>query len=168
MLVTRPETWEATFTVGLEGLLLPGERLSLPGAAEALLWVGGDATLERAAATDWEAKAYYVAPVEPFLGALEEAAGVQHREVIIALAELLCLVCLAAHQHASWHARLVLYVTDNDNVRVWVNDRYAKNRMARHLACGTWRSGGSLWSRRPISGRTTTNCRTSSRERRMR
>ena len=85
VLVTRPETWEATFTVGLEGLLLPGERLSLPGAAEALLWVGGDATLERAAATDWEAKAYYVAPVEPFLGALEEAAGVQHREVTIAL-----------------------------------------------------------------------------------
>ena len=51
--MARPETWEATFTVGLEGLLSPGQRLSLPGTVERIVWVGGDATLERAAALEW-------------------------------------------------------------------------------------------------------------------
>lgn len=58
VLVTRPETWEATFTAGLEGFLNPRDRLALPGAAERVLWIGGDATLEVAAATDWGAKVY--------------------------------------------------------------------------------------------------------------
>ena len=69
VLTTRPETWEATFTVGLDGMLTPGERLSLPGASERLVWLGGDATLQCAAATDWEAKTYYVVQVAPYLQA---------------------------------------------------------------------------------------------------
>ena len=41
VLTTRPETWEATFTVALEGMLTPGERLALPGAAKRAICVGG-------------------------------------------------------------------------------------------------------------------------------
>ena len=37
VLATRPETLEATLTVGLEGLLNPRDRLALPGAAERVL-----------------------------------------------------------------------------------------------------------------------------------
>ena len=75
VLVTRPETWEATFTVGLEGLLNPRDRLALPGAAERVLWIGGDATLEVAAATDWGAKVYITFLVEPYLAALRNFTG---------------------------------------------------------------------------------------------
>ena len=134
VLVTRPETWEATFTVGLEGLINPRDRLALPGAAERVLWIGGDATLEVAAATDWGAKVYISFPVEPYLGALRDFTGTPGDDAtIISVAELLCLLSLAAVQHPSWDGRVVLYVTDNDNVRVWLGARHARNRMARHL-----------------------------------
>ena len=97
VLVTRPETWEATFTVGLEGLLNPRDRLALPGTAERVLWIGGDATLEVAAATDWGAKVYITSPVEPYLTALRDSTGTPGDEAtIISVAELLCLLSLAA------------------------------------------------------------------------
>ena len=133
VLTTRPDTWEATFTVALEGMLTPGERLALPGVAQRVTCVGGDATMTRAAATDWEAKRYLAVDVSPYLRALEEAAGLEEQETIIALAELLCLLLLAAVRAADWKGRLVLYVTDNDNVRIWILHRHARNRMARHL-----------------------------------
>ena len=134
VLVTRFETWEATFTVGLEGLLNPRDQLALPGAAGRVLWIGGDATLEVAAATDWGAKVYITFVVEPYLAALRDFIGTPGDDAtIISVAELLGLLSLAAVQHRSWDGRVILYVTDNDNVRVWLGARHARNRMARHL-----------------------------------
>ena len=45
--------WKARFTDGLEHTLSVRERLALPGAADKVVWVSGDATLERVGAIDW-------------------------------------------------------------------------------------------------------------------
>ena len=72
--------------------------------------------------------------VEPYLAALRDFTGTPGNDAtIISVAELLCLLSLAAVQHRSWDGRVVLYVRDNDNVRVWLGARHARNRMARHL-----------------------------------
>ena len=164
VLITRPETWEATFTVGLEGILNPRDRPSLPGASGRVRWVGGDATLEVAAATDWQAKVYVTFGVEPYLATLRDFTGTpDDNSTIISVAELLCLISLAAARFRDWDGRLVLYVTDNDNVRVWLSTRHARNRSARHLLrlfryleCGVT----SWWSVRTCA-LTTTNSRIS-------
>ena len=92
--------------VGLEGLLIPRDRLALPGR---VLWIGGDATLEVAAATDWGAKVYITFPVEPYLASLRDSTGTPGDEAtIISVAELLCLLSLAAVQYRSWDGRVVL------------------------------------------------------------
>ena len=64
---------------------------------------------------------YITFPVESYLTALRDPTGTTRDEAtIISVAELLCLLSLAAVQYRSWDGRVVLYVTDNDNVRVWL------------------------------------------------
>ena len=96
VLFSRGDAWEATFTVALKGMLEPRERLSLPGAADAVVWLGGDATLETCFAVDWTNSHYVLFEAEPFGAALGEAAASQEPDLIIALCELLCLVALPA------------------------------------------------------------------------
>jgi hypothetical protein len=52
-MITCSATWEAKFTHPMAGALSPREYLSLPGAADATVWVGADATLENLGAVDW-------------------------------------------------------------------------------------------------------------------
>jgi len=47
ILVQREAFWEARFTEGLEHMLSVQERLGLPGAAERVTGVTGDAALDR-------------------------------------------------------------------------------------------------------------------------
>ena len=88
------------------------------GAAERVLWIGGDATLEVAAATDWGAKVYITFPVEQYLAALRDSTGTPGDEAtIISVAELLCLLSLAAVQYRNWDGRVVLYVCHRQRQR---------------------------------------------------
>ena len=129
----RPETWTANFTTGFLAMLLPRERLALPGETERLIWTGGDSTLDRMGCADWSAKMYGVmqvdqvaGPLQAFLG--DEATG----ELMIALGELFCLIILAVTRASAWDGMLVLYVTDNENANSWLKKRRARNRLARY------------------------------------
>eukprot|EP00971_Amphidinium_carterae_P164063 3252646-Amphidinium_carterae.1 len=133
VLTARPETWTVTFTNGLTQLLDPHERVEIPGESARVIWLGGDATLTRGAAIDWTHRVYTHYAVQEALARLAEAAGEPDEEAMIALAELQVVVCLTAVQGAAWAGHLVINVTDNMNVRYWVNHRRAKNRLARHL-----------------------------------
>ena len=62
VLVARPERWSATFLTGVTGLLQPRERLSLPGAKDQVVWLGGDATLEVAGQVDCQEMIFHPQP----------------------------------------------------------------------------------------------------------
>ena len=47
---------------------------------------------------------------------------------IISVMELLAFVVLACHRRTEWTGELVLYVTDNMNVRTWLHKRRPRNR----------------------------------------
>ena len=60
---------------------------------------------------------YITFQVEPYLAALRDFTGTPgDDETINSVAELLCLLSLAAVQFRSWDGRVVLYVKDNDNM----------------------------------------------------
>eukprot|EP00971_Amphidinium_carterae_P184310 3659119-Amphidinium_carterae.1 len=128
VLTSRPETWAVAFTNGLKQLLDPHERMEIPGEDQNIVWLGGDATLTRGAAIDWTNEIYVHYPVQEALAYLAEAAGEETEEAMIALAELQVVVCLVALQSSAWAGKLVLNVTDNMNVKNWVNHRRARNR----------------------------------------
>ena len=135
VLVARPKTWAENFTNTLAGMLKPRERLALPGVADKVIWLGGDATMDICGTVQWDTKEYCRFEVQPYLARLAAIADTEEPEIIIAIAELACLVVFAAAkcQSGAWHQRLVLYVGDNQNVRSWTRRRTARNRMARHL-----------------------------------
>ena len=133
VMTARPESWGRTFVNSFTGMLEPRERLGVPGAAERVIWIGGDATPTVAGQIDWDAKLYARQDVVPYLEALKEAAGAEEEWIIIALTELFCIVAMTAERGADWVDRLVLYVGDNQNVQRWVETRHARNRLARHL-----------------------------------
>ena len=66
LIVARPQLWDTQFCNSVDGVLPPLERLSLPGAAERVVWVGGDATPERIGVVDWTGKCGAVVDVRPF------------------------------------------------------------------------------------------------------
>ena len=91
-----------------------------------MVWVSGEATLERIACIDWTNRTALVDTVEPYHDALRELAAVSdegvppEEEVIIAIAELITFLALAAASTALWRGRLVLYTGDNMNVHQWL------------------------------------------------
>eukprot|EP00969_Alexandrium_andersonii_P058295 2567515-Alexandrium_andersonii.AAC.1 len=54
-------------------------------------------------------------------------------ETIIAVAELLGFVALAAARAAEWRGRVVAYIGDNQNVRSWLRGRAPRCPPARQL-----------------------------------
>ena len=56
ILLADEEQWEASFVGAFSGVLSLNERLALPGRQCKLIWVTGDATLERVATVDWTRK----------------------------------------------------------------------------------------------------------------
>ena len=53
VLIADPAQWEASFVGSFSGVLSVNERLALPGRKVRVVWVTGDATLERLATVDW-------------------------------------------------------------------------------------------------------------------
>ena len=129
------EAWQSTFTGAFAGMLSLPERLALLGQASRVRRIGGDATLDRLGSIDWgnategEAPSFIIQDPGPLLNHLERAPGCSGDfDTMIALLELLAYVVLAA-----WVGLLVLYVTDNQNTKTWLQRRRAGHPVARHL-----------------------------------
>ena len=127
--------YEGSFEGAFTDMLSARELLALPGKAEALRWVGGDATLDVVGTLDWKSKRYMREPAKEILEVLRWAPELQDEEVKIkiALAELVCYVGYAAAEGQSWGGEVIAYATDNMNVRAWLTSRKAKCALARHL-----------------------------------
>ena len=98
VLVTARPQWATRFSNSLTGALTTSERLAPPGAAARVVWVTGDATLERIACIDWTHRIALVDTVEPYHESLRKLATASEEgvppeeEVIIAIAELITYV----------------------------------------------------------------------------
>ncbi|CAE8601345.1 unnamed protein product, partial [Polarella glacialis] len=62
-----------------------------------------------------------------------ETGAVEEEHIIISVVEFLTFIAFAAAEAGNWHDKIIHYVTDNDNVRAWLNKSRTKNRLARHL-----------------------------------
>ena len=91
--MTTRSQWATRFSNSLTGALTTSERLALPGAAARVVWVTGDATLERIACVDWTHWLALVDTVEPYheplrqLATASEEGVTPEEEVIIAIAD---------------------------------------------------------------------------------
>ena len=79
--------------------------------------VGGDATLGRFGAVDWDSKRFMVEDTSRFVEALSTFAAEHDHVEIIAVMELLAFVVFAAQESPTWSGLVVFYVTDNQNER---------------------------------------------------
>ena len=109
---------QTSFSAVFEKLLPVRERLALPGATTRARITGGDATLGRIVAVDWSGKVFHASTVGRFQEALRAVAYQGDETEIISVMELLAFVVLACHRGPSWSGEVVLYVTDNSNVRL--------------------------------------------------
>ena len=66
--------WQDTFTAGLAALLPPLEILAMPSWMGRGQWIGGDATLDKVGAIDWNTKEFLVTDAEPLMQQLRAAA----------------------------------------------------------------------------------------------
>ena len=126
ILVEDVENWRNTFTQKSAGVLSTVERMSMPSEKEKMVWTGGDATKERVAAIDWNAKAFIAEDVDYYYDRLKDKMVGATEDIIIAVAELICFTLLASLRGEGWMNRVVVYVSDNQNVATWINSRYSK------------------------------------------
>ena len=110
-----------------EKLLPIREKLALPARTRI---TGGDAALDRIGAVDWGAKVFHASTVGKYKEALQAVASFEDEADIISIMELLAFVVLACHRQSQWDGELVLYVTDNANLRSWLHKRRPGNRVA--------------------------------------
>ena len=103
---------------------------ALPGATARTRITGGDATLDRIGAMDWKAKMFHADYVDEYRDGRRKLAREGEETDIISITELLAFVVLACHRQGHWGGELVLYVTDNFNVRSWLHKRRPSNRIA--------------------------------------
>ena len=121
---------QCSFVSVFEKLLPIRERLALPGVTARARITGGDATLDRIGAVDWKAKVFHADRVDHYREGLRNLAREGEETDIISVMELLAFVVLAVHRRVEWTGELVLYVTDNMNVRTWLHKRRPRNRAA--------------------------------------
>ena len=136
--MTARSQWATRFTNSWTGALTTAERLALPGAAARVVWITGDATLERIACIDWTHRTALVDTVAPYQSMRElvtasEEGVPPEEEVIIAIAELITYLALASASADAWRGRPMLYTGDNMNVHQWLEQRAAGNALARWL-----------------------------------
>ena len=70
--------------------------MSIPSEKEKMVWTGGDATKERVAAIDWNAKAFVAEDVDYYYERLKDKMIGATEDIIIAAAELICFILLAS------------------------------------------------------------------------
>jgi len=129
-----PERRQSHFVSGMADILGPRERLGLAGQAERAVWLGSDATPTAVAAIDWTNKVFFSGDVSKYWDRLVDLTGRgEESKLIVAVAEMMSLVIIAAAAGELWCNRLVLYLGDNMNVISWLNGKAPKNVFARHL-----------------------------------
>ncbi|CAE8593825.1 unnamed protein product, partial [Polarella glacialis] len=132
--MTFDQPVESSFEAAFEKLLSVRERLALPGAAQKVKWIGGEAVMDRIGAVDWSEKKYMAENAKGLLAIIQaETGAVEEEHIIISVVEFLTFIAFAAAEAGNWQDKIIHYVTDNDNVRAWLNKRRTKNRLARHL-----------------------------------
>eukprot|EP00971_Amphidinium_carterae_P056784 1122779-Amphidinium_carterae.2 len=131
LLVSRPELWKERFISSMDRLLTVSEQLGLPGAEQWTRVVSSDATPELHGAVDWKARKVTRQEVEPFMAHLKRQG--EELPTIIAVAELLGLVAMAAALGHTWQNELIIYIGDNSNVVHWLRSRAPRNRLAQLL-----------------------------------
>eukprot|EP00971_Amphidinium_carterae_P311340 6188068-Amphidinium_carterae.1 len=131
LLVSRPELWKERFVASMNRLLTVSEQLGLPGAHLKARVVSSDATPQMHGAVDWKARKVTRQEVTPFMVHLARQG--EDEQVIIAVAELLGLVAMAAALGHTWREETVIYIGDNSNVVHWLRSRAPRNRLARLL-----------------------------------
>eukprot|EP00971_Amphidinium_carterae_P292552 5807922-Amphidinium_carterae.1 len=112
-------------------LLSVSEQLGLPGAEQCARVISSDATPEIHGAVDWKSRRVTRQGVTQFISWM--ARNGEDPQVIIAVAELLGLVAMAAALGHSWKDEMILYIGDNSNVVHWLRSRAPRNRLARML-----------------------------------
>ncbi|CAE7220056.1 LCP2 [Symbiodinium sp. CCMP2456] len=118
-----------SFSAAFEKLLPLRERLALPGVTARTRITGGDATLGRIGALRKD-RAFHASEAGPYAETLRRLADAEDELEIISIMELLAFVALACERGDQWRGELVLYVTDNANVRSWLFKRRPSNRIA--------------------------------------
>ena len=125
----------SSFKASFDKLLPFRERLALPGVADRLRILGGDATLDRFGSLDWKDRRFASEDATPYLAQLKaQLPNFDHGE-IISIVELMAFVAFAGKECPNWNGDLVLYVTDNDNVKSWLTKRRPRNHFARLMIC---------------------------------
>lgn len=170
LLVDNRAVWEARFTHPLLDALSVEEVLAIPAYRDRVVWASGDATLDMIAGIDWTAKKAFACSVEPLKHALNkfisDATGDDDSEdyeegsgFIIAITEMLAVVCLASLRAHEWQGRMILYAGDNQTVIRWLERRQAGHAVAGYLIqilSALEAAGDSVCSGR-LSGRITTS-----------
>eukprot|EP00971_Amphidinium_carterae_P224535 4454252-Amphidinium_carterae.1 len=131
LLVARPELWKERFVTSMTRLLTVSEQLGLPGAAKHARVISSDATPEIHGAVDWTARLVTRQSVEKFMECLTRQG--EEARIIIAVAELLGLVAMAATLGHTWRHELIIYIGDNTNVVQWLKSRAPRNKLAQML-----------------------------------
>jgi hypothetical protein len=86
--------WEARFTCGLAATLTPRERIQRRGSRLRHVWTGGDATKELVGTTDWTGFFFPRHEVTELIPAVQTLVPDVEFDAIIALYELIAVVCL--------------------------------------------------------------------------
>ena len=137
VIVSSPRCWASATNASYASLLTLRERLSMRDANDNIVWTGGDANLHGCAMGSWTDGVYDVLETKVWEPRLREwmdktCPGYDQR-VFVAVWELLCFVAVATHCAPGWAGKIVLEVTDNQNVEAWLANVRAGNPVANHL-----------------------------------
>ena len=137
VIVGQPDWWSATMTASFASVLTLRERLAMRGAEEGVVWTGGDANLYGCAMGSWTDLVYDVIEVEVWKPRLkvwmDESCPGYDTKTFVAIWELLCFVAVCTYCAPLWAGKIVIYVSDNQNVEAWLTNLRAGTPVANHL-----------------------------------
>ena len=96
----------SSFRASFDKLLPIRERPALPGVADRLRVLGGDATLERFGSLDWKASRFATEDASPYLARLKAYLPNSEHGEIISIVELMAFVAFAGREAPGWQGDL--------------------------------------------------------------
>ena len=98
-----------------------------------MVWAGGDATTTKVAGIDWSGKKFMADDIQDYYATIRELMPEAPEDVVISAAEVMCLLLLASLRSEAWCNRIVLYVSDNQNVVTWFNLNKRQSKVVQGL-----------------------------------
>jgi len=136
-LCARSETWAEKFGGDIREVLMPMERLAMPGQLQQVVFVSSDATLDVLAAIDWthgEVCREELEQLKPWIWRVVESESADtDQKLAIHLGEMLSFVAFACKMGPKWVGKIVVYGGDNKVVYHWINGRKSNVRAGRLL-----------------------------------